>query len=84
MNGFITDHERVRLILKELDPLGTEQGERHRSTTRNYISTSPNHIWHIDGYDKLKSFRFATHGAIDGYSRLYRWLYSMVVCRIKQ
>jgi hypothetical protein len=24
---------------------------------------------HIDGYDKLKPFGFAIHGAIDGYSR---------------
>ena len=26
-------------------------------------------MWHIDGYDKLKPFDFAIHGAIDGYSR---------------
>ena len=26
----------------------------------------PNYLWHIDGYDKLKPFGFAIHGAIDG------------------
>ena len=59
----------MRLNLKELDPLGVEQGEQHRLTRRNYISTGTNHTWHIDGYDKLKPFRFAIHGATDGYSR---------------
>ena len=26
-------------------------------------------MWHIDGYDKLKPYGFAIHGAIDGFSR---------------
>ena len=26
-------------------------------------------MWHLDGFDKLKPFRFAIHSAIDGYSR---------------
>ena len=69
MNGFVIDHESVRLVSKELDPLVAEQGVRHRLTRRNYISTGPNHMWHIDEYDKLKPFRFVIHGEIDGYSR---------------
>ena len=32
-------------------------------------------MWHIDGYDKLKPFGFAIHGAIDGYSRKILWLH---------
>ena len=43
MNIFIIDHESVRLILKEFDPLGVEQRARHRLTRRSYISTGPNH-----------------------------------------
>ena len=31
-------------------------------------------MWHLDGYDKLKPFGFAIHGAIDGYSRHILWL----------
>ena len=27
----------------------------------------PNHIWHLDGYDKLCPYGFAIHGCIDGY-----------------
>ena len=68
MNGFVIDHESAPLVSKELDPLGAEQGIRHHLTRRNHITTGPNHTWHIDGYDKLKPFRFAIHGEIDGYS----------------
>ena len=39
-----------------------------------YSSEGPNHILHIDGYDKLKPYGFAIHGAIDGYSRKIMWL----------
>ena len=42
MNAFIIDHESVRLILKELDPLGVEQRTRNRLTRRTYVSTGPN------------------------------------------
>ena len=41
---------------------------------RQYACPGPNYIWHIDGYDKLKPFGFAIHGAIDGYSRRILWL----------
>ena len=26
----------------------------------------PNHVWHLDGYDKLSPFGFAIHACIDG------------------
>lgn len=41
---------------------------------RQYRTKGPNHLWHIDGYDKLKPFGFCVHGAIDGYSRRIMWL----------
>ena len=73
MNAFIIDHESVRLILKELDPLGVEQRTRNSLTRRTYVSTGPNQNWHIDGYDKLKPFGFAIQGP--GYSRKIIWLF---------
>ena len=30
----------------------------------------PNHVWHIDSYDKLVPFGFTIHGCIDGYKNL--------------
>jgi len=41
---------------------------------RRYINLGPDFAWHIDGYDKIKPFGFAVHGAIDGYSRKILWL----------
>ena len=63
-SGLTADKETVGLILKSLDPV----------TRREYHSFVPNHTWHIDGYDKLKPFGIAIHGALDGYSRRILWL----------
>ncbi len=55
----------VMALMGELDPSGV------------YSSRGPNHVWHIDGYDKLKPYCLAISGCIDGYSRKALWL----VCR---
>ena len=68
----VTDHrlvvgkETVRELLKILDPEGVELRASHRLKRRQYITKGPNHLWHIDGYDKLKPFGFCMHGAING------------------
>ena len=36
---------------------------------QKYFSRGPNWAWHIDGFDKLKSYGFPIHGCIDRYSR---------------
>lgn len=73
-SGFNTNRETVRTILSALDPEGVESRTRRRLRRRLYYSPGPNHVWHIDGYDKLKPYGFAIHGAIDGYSRKVLWL----------
>ena len=75
MNGLIIDQESVHLILKERDPLGGERRGWHSLTKCTYISTGANYIWHIDGYEKIKPFGFAIHGAIDGYCWKILWLF---------
>ena len=72
--GVNIDRETVRIALQILDPEGVEQRSRRRFRRRKYTSKGPNHIWHLDGYDKLKPFGLAIHGAIDGYSRKILWL----------
>ena len=73
-NGLTADKETVKLILKSLDPAGDHKRKRRRLTRCENNSFGPNHTWHIDGYDKLKPFGIAIHGAIDGYSRRILWL----------
>ena len=73
------DKETVRLKLKSLDPVGVDKRKRWKLTRREYHSFGPNHTWHIDGYDKLKPFGIAIHGAIDGYIRRILWLKLYIV-----
>lgn len=72
--GLRVDKDTVRNLLKILDPEGVEARSKHRLQRRQYQTEGPNHLWHIDGYDKLKPFGFCIHGAIDGYSRRIMWL----------
>ena len=73
--GCFIDKETVRLCLKILDPAGVEPRICSRLQRRVYLSPGPDPTWHIDGYDKLKPYGFAIHGAIDGYSRGILWRY---------
>lgn len=65
----------VMLMMAVLDPIGIEQRSRRRFVRRVYHSLGPNHVWHIDGYDKLKPYGLAISGCIDGYSRKVMWLF---------
>ena len=68
-HGYVVDRETVRIIISSLDPEGVQLRTANRLRRRIYRCKAPNHIWHLDGYDKLKPFGFAIHGAIDGFSR---------------
>ena len=46
----------------------------HRLVRHRYYAQSPDYVWHVDGYDKLKPYGFCIYGAIDGYSRRILWL----------
>ena len=78
--GLTVKQETVGKLLVELDPVGVETRKRRRLWKRRrlhrrmYTSNGPNFIWHIDGHDKLKPYRFSIHGCIDGYSRTLIWL----------
>ena len=49
-----------------LDPQGVEARKHRRFRRRMYFNKGPHYLIHIDGYDKLKPYGFAIHGAIDG------------------
>lgn len=64
----------VLKILRVLDPAGIERRSRYGLKRRIYTVLGPNFIWHIDGHDKLKTYGFYVHGAIDGFSKKLIWL----------
>ena len=64
----------VMALMRELDPQGIQLRASRKFVKRVYSSDGPNHVWHVDGYDKLKPYGFGISGCIDGYSRKVLWL----------
>ena len=60
--------------MKVLDADGVELWSSHCLARITCVSVGPNYLWHIDGYDKIKPYGFAVHGAIDGFSMKILWL----------
>ena len=72
--GVPVKRDTVMEILRELDPEGVAARKKKSLKRRKYSVPGPDHLWHIDGYDKLKPFGFSIHGCIDGFSRRRIWL----------
>ena len=70
----ILHRETRRDIVNLLQPGRHQLFRSRRLQRRQYHNRGPNHMWYVDGYDKLKPFGFAIHGAIDGWSRRIMWL----------
>ena len=73
-HGLSVSQMTVRNILRVHDPEGVALRTGHRLRRRKYANKGPNYVIHIDGYDKLKPFGIAIHGAVDGFSRKILWL----------
>jgi hypothetical protein len=41
----------------------------------NYITAGPDHLWCLDGHDKLAEYGFEIYAALDAYSRKIMWHY---------
>ena len=68
------DREIVTIIMKSLHPLGVFLRSCHMLRRCTYRSQPPNFIWHIDGYNKLKSSGFTIHDITDRHSHMILWL----------
>ena len=73
--GIFVTRERVRTMLRRLDPLGTALRWRAAIYRPKYAVAGPNALWHIDGNHKLIAYRFVIHACIDGFSRLIPYLH---------
>ena len=72
--GILIQRERVRESLRRVDPSGVRSRCRTVLHRRKYSVSSPNSLWHVDGYHKLIRWRYVIHGGIDGFSRLIMYL----------
>jgi hypothetical protein len=66
----------LRLHLQMNDPDGNELRRRSALHKRGqFIVKGPNHVWSIDGHDKLSRFGFEIYECIDAYSWYIIWCY---------
>ncbi|XP_013378745.2 uncharacterized protein LOC106150459 [Lingula anatina] len=73
--GKTVQRDTVYLIMKIIDPDGLQLRRRGRLKRREYFARGPNYLWHLDSYDKLKTYGLCINGCIDGFSRQVIWLY---------
>lgn len=69
------DHvrEALRIILAQQ---GFDRRPILKSSRRHEaIFEGPNHVWSVDGYEKLGAIGIEIYGAIDTHSRCLQWLY---------
>jgi hypothetical protein len=72
--GVYCSRERVRRVLRQLQPEAVAARLLKTVNRREYQSPSPNAVWHIDGHHKLIEWKIVIHGANDGFSRLITYL----------
>ncbi|POW23116.1 hypothetical protein PSHT_00539 [Puccinia striiformis] len=65
----------VAKILQDIDPEGTAARLRKSCKRRVFRTLGPNHVWAIDGHDKLKKFGITVYGVVDAWSRQILGLY---------
>ncbi len=65
---------KERDSLRRVDPIGIQSRLKQVLQRRQYHVTSPNALWHLDGYHKLIRWKVVVHGGIDGYSRMITYL----------
>lgn len=74
VNWYLYFRQTVRDLTEAIQPGRAAALRKNALKRRLYAVKGPNHIWHVDGNDKLLPFGFGIHGAIDGYSRKLIWL----------
>ena len=69
--------ETVRLMLRQMDPAAVVNRRQHRLQRRTYTSLGPNHMWHVDGYDKLRPYGILISGSV---LHLYKLFFLSNIC----
>ena len=66
---------RISRSWRVLDVEGVSRRKIHRLKRWKYCNRGPNHVWQMNGNDKLKPLGFYIHGWIDGFCRKIIWLH---------
>ena len=62
--------ERIVASLTRVDDVAQATLRNTIIKRREYKSTQPNALWHMDGHHKLRPWGIVIHGFIDGYDRV--------------
>lgn len=73
--GIHVQRERVRKIIRRIDPLGTAMRWFDANTRVPYQVPASNSLWHIDANLKMRNWGFAIHCCVDGFSRLIPYVF---------
>ena len=74
--GMRVQRERIVASLSRVDSIAKVILQSKVIKRRNYESSRPNALWHVDGHHKLGLWGIVIHGLTDGYDRVVRWRYS--------
>ena len=63
--------ETIAQAIREIDPASVEARTYAWHQVRDrYIVLGPNHVWSVDGHDKLKAYGIEIYSIIDTYSQM--------------
>lgn len=64
--GWRIQRDRLLASISRVDGVRKVLRKDSSMRRRQYVSSRPNAVWHIDGHHKLGSYGFIIHGLIDG------------------
>ena len=68
--GMRVQHQRIIGSLNRIDNVAKVVLHNKIIKRREYKSSRPNALWHVDGHHKLGPWGIVIHGLTDGYDRL--------------
>lgn len=71
--GIRVQRERIIDSLSRVDSVAKVILQSKVIKRREYQSSRPNALWHVDGHHKLGPWGIVIHGFTDGYDRLVSW-----------
>lgn len=69
-SGYHCTYANLIDSMHRVDSEGCEHRRRKILKRRVYEVEGPNHLWHVDGNHKLRSFNIVVHAGIDGFTRI--------------
>jgi hypothetical protein len=82
IRGYLTQQgkriqrERIIASLGRVDSVAKAMLRSKVIKRREYVSSRPNALWHVDGHHKLGLWGIVIHGLTDGYDRVVSWYYA--------